>query len=73
MATSMRLDKLIKEAEEACEFRGHTMGAWTTRNYGEYACGSCECVVCHAQVTVVTDPLPNSIDIGGSAVALHCC
>ncbi len=67
--SSSRLDYLIDRAMEACRFRGHDMGRWQETLGGAYSC----CQRCDAQVTVKVDPLPNNIDIGGSAVAMHCC
>ncbi len=66
--SSSRLDSLTARAMEACRFRGHEMGHWQKTRGGAYS----RCQRCDAQVTVKVDPMPNSIDIGGSAVALHC-
>ena len=68
-----KLDKLKKEANEACKFRGHDMGEWqdsfdTVNGDISY----CECKVCGKWVQVETKPQANSIDIGGPAVAVGC-
>jgi hypothetical protein len=67
--SSSRLDYLIGQAMSACSWRGHTMGRWQKTRGGAYS----RCLVCDAQATVNVDPLPNGIDICGSAVAMHCC
>lgn len=61
--------RLKKEAMEAAKWRGHKFsGAWWQ---GSHTFGR-NCVVCDAWVLVDTKPAPNSIDIGGTAVALNC-
>ena len=66
----MRTVKSLKaEAMEACDFRGHNMGGWERVRPGVYAA---RCVVCGKQVCVEQRTAPNSIDIGGEAVALGC-
>jgi hypothetical protein len=62
------LKNLKNEAIESCDFRGHNMGAWSDGADGKTS--QCECSVCDAWVVVETNPLPNGIDIGGSAVAV---
>ncbi len=69
--SSSRLDYLIDRAMESCRFRGHDMGHWQASPQRGSAYSRCQ--RCDAQVTVKVDPLPNNIDIGGSAVAVHCC
>ena len=64
------IEKLKKEAIEACNFRGHDMGDWEdsiTENWSYSRCRNCS-----KQVTVETNPAPNSIDISGEAVAIGC-
>jgi len=64
------LNTLKRESIESCEYRGHKMGAWTD---GPHSLTSeCQCTVCNAWVAVETKPLPNGIDIGGTAVAVNC-
>lgn len=67
------LDQLRREAQEACELRGHTM-RFSAPWHGEYgSLQSGECADCGMGVHLNTRPLPNGIDIGGEAVALNCC
>jgi hypothetical protein len=63
------LSELKREAGQACSFRGHNMDLWQEVT-PTVACS--ECTVCDAYVEVRTKPMPNEIDIGGTAVALHC-
>ena len=63
-----RLERLIREAREAAQFRGHNLTRFDRRTHGAYA----ECVNCQKWVAVETRPMPNSIDIGGPAVAVGC-
>jgi len=66
-----RLYRLKLEAQDACRFRGHKLGAF--KHLGEvrkYAMA--ECVKCGAWVQVCDAPMPNEIDIGGPAVAVSC-
>ena len=59
------MTKLQTEAIESCEFRGHDMGA-----FNEYNISVCK--TCKAWVQTDNKPAPNGIDIGGTAVAMHC-
>lgn len=59
-----KVDRLKQEARESCEFRGHKMKRFKD--------GFSECKVCKAWVYITLKPMPNDIDIGGPAVALHC-
>ena len=70
MDTTAKLDTLIDQAMGACRFRGHSMGPW--QKSPQRGSAYSNCLVCDAQATVEIDPLPNSIDISGSALALHC-
>ena len=63
------LEELIKEASEACTFRGHTM-VW--QRLPDSGRAVADCSRCGASVGVVERPMPNEIDIGGSAVAVRC-
>lgn len=63
------LDRLIREAKEACDFREHDMPRFT--HYDKQNAGS-ECRVCQAYCGVHSHPAPNGMDIHGTAVALHC-
>jgi len=63
-----RIERLKKEALHSCKRRGHEMSRWTTwpRSYMS------ECVKCGLYVQVIPKPLPNEIEIGGTAVAVNC-
>ena len=65
-----KLQRLIGEARESCEGRGHVMHRFHHSEDEGRALGVCR--VCYKVVAVKTNPLPNEIDIGGEAVALHC-
>lgn len=74
-APTYKLAKLIREAKEACKFRGHTMKRFTHEvPYNGVLCGMAysECKVCGKQVVCEARPEPNGIEIGGEAVALGC-
>lgn len=64
------LEQLKKEATESAEFRGHRI-TWidTITRRGMRTNGSCGC---GEWVQVLTNPMPNDIAIGGTAVALNC-
>ena len=73
-----KIDRLIKEAKESMEFRGHTPtqadiaklgGIRTARRW--YS-AMVHCKDCRMWVQCLDYPLPNQIDIGGPAVALNC-
>ena len=68
----MRKEKI--EARAAAKYRGHDMCAWSV--VGPLMDGTREyhsaCRICGAHVRVRPDPAPNSIDVGGTAVALNC-
>ena len=67
----MKLNTLINQAMESCTFRGHLMGTWqeNPRQGRAYS----NCLLCGAHAAVDVDPLPNGMDICGSALATHCC
>jgi hypothetical protein len=64
------MDKLKEEARESAESRGHELGPW--KNCGTMAMADCEHDGCSAWVCIDTNPGPNSIGIGGTAVAMNC-
>ena len=67
------LARLIKEAKQACKFRGHVMIPFVSVDVADgRETWVSECNVCHKGVHVQPSPAPNGIDIGGSAVALGC-
>ena len=56
----------------AAEAREHIL-VWAAPWHGEYrSVQSAVCETCGAGVSISTRPLPNEIDIGGSAVAVNC-
>jgi len=63
-----KIERLKREALEACRFRGHTMHPFI--NFGVTAYSQCK--ICGRSVAVHPYPRPNDIEIGGEAVALHC-
>lgn len=69
-----RLRKLRNEAENTCILRGHKMGRFSYNRNPEPTRGYSECKNpgCDGWVGVEVFPLPNSIEIGGSAVAENC-
>ena len=62
----MKFSTLKKQAQSATSFHHHRM-RWSAK-YPNYA----ECRICGAWVQVLTNPPPNSINIGGPAIALSC-
>ena len=64
------LRSLKEEARSAAEWRGHILYDFVTFKDGNRARSACW--LCGAEVDVITDPAPNEIDIGGTAVALNC-
>ncbi|MDP1614797.1 MAG: hypothetical protein Q8L68_03280 [Methylococcales bacterium] len=71
-----KLDRLKREALDACKFRGHRMGRFVSYNpaFGirSTTTAFAFCTVCHRAVGIDAKPLPNGIEIGGEAVALNC-
>jgi hypothetical protein len=66
------LGTLRKSAEESASFRGHTL-VWLVPWHGERTSTQHGyCSACGAGVDLNMNPLPNGIDIGGEAVAIHC-
>jgi len=63
-----KIDRLRKEALEACRFRGHKMTRFI--RFGDIALSHCR--ICEKAVGIDAHPLPNGIEIGGEAVALSC-
>lgn len=61
-------EDLKQSATESTKFRGHSLSEWDDHN----GCSFAKCLKCGKQVTVLTRPLPNDINIGGEAVALGC-
>lgn len=69
-----KFERLIKEAKDACNFRGHKMFRFTrwvgNTDYRQTATSHCR--DCGKFVAVDTKPAPNGIEIAGEAVALKC-
>ena len=66
-----KLQRLKKEALEACQFRGHKMKRFVTRCcLAEIVYAHCQ--DCGMQVVVKTKPQPDDTEISGEAVALYC-
>lgn len=70
--TKAKLDRLIKDARTVCKFRGHDMRRFVKLPISLSISAASICKKCGASVVVRTKPLPNEIDIGGSAVAIDC-
>ena len=68
-----KLNRLKKEATEATDFRGHSLGRWNSADsYTKSESAWNFCGSCGAFVAVNTKPFPNDIEIGGDALALTC-
>ena len=68
------LSLLRIEDNTTCQFRGHKM-AWkvpSKYNNTKRETQPAYCEYCGMEVFIDTKPAPNSIDIGGEAVALNC-
>lgn len=69
-----RAAALRRDARRAAESRGHELGRFSpllpSTGLGGYA--DAACTVCGAAVRIETAPAPNSIDVGGDAVAVGC-
>ena len=64
--------KLKKEARDACKRRGHDMKNFVGLFMRDRTIYRSKCKRCAMYVDVNTNPLPNQIDIGGTAVAMTC-
>ena len=69
---SPKAQKLAREAKKSAIFRGHTLSKWEWKELPTRTVGTAYCEKCNRYVTVDTNPAPNSIDIGGSAIAVSC-
>src|SRR5262245_33173198 len=69
--TMKSLRTLRKAARIAAAERGHDLAPFQTLR-SRANMQQTECRSCNAHVTVTTRPLPNEVDIGGSAVAVSC-
>ena len=67
-----RIDRLIREARDAATARGHKLAPFARYGSAAHRGASSKCVKCGAFIQVTSSPMPNEIDIGGTAVALGC-
>lgn len=63
---------LVKRADHVAESRGHMLGMWQWQGSDAHMRGEAYCIFCKMAAMIDTHPAPNSIDIGGEAVALNC-
>ena len=63
-----RRERLVREAREAIRFRGHVMRRFRHTEHG----ATYDCPCCEAGITIRLRPMPNEIDLGGEALAVHC-
>jgi len=68
----MDLQSLITKANRAIDFRGHKLVAWQIYHGESRSLANYECPACGAEAQCNSRPMPNGIDIGGSAVAVYC-
>ena len=64
------LNDLCIEGLECCKFRGHEMEVVKVDKESQEA--YYDCVKCKMGFCANLHPLPNEIDLGGEALALHC-
>ena len=67
-----KLQRLRKEARSSAEWRGHVFPRRWYFPVNYPARQTLTCIRCGMSVTVLLNPQPNEIDIGGKAVALNC-
>lgn len=69
-----RAAALRRDARRAAAGRGHTLGRFSPLLPATWGGGYADatCTVCGAWVRIETAPAPNSIDVGGDAVAVGC-
>ncbi len=70
-----KLERLKEQAEQSAEFRGHILGPWKSNLIFQTKKRAVElsiCIYCGEWAEVDTCPLPNGIDVGGTAVAVEC-
>lgn len=67
-----KIDRLRIEALESCKWREHTMKRFEHIQTFRGIVGYSKCKVCGMEVSILTNPWPNEIEIGGEAVALNC-
>ena len=64
--------KLKHEAAEACNNRKHVMERFKTIECFAKKIYRSKCVLCKMYVDVIKKPLPNEINISGTAVSMNC-
>ncbi len=70
-----KLEMLKEQAERSAEFRGHILGPWKSNLIFPSRKRKVElsiCINCGEWAEVDTCPLPNGINVGGTAVAVEC-
>lgn len=67
-----RITRLIREARDVAEIRGHALQRFTHCFSGGGDRAFSRCCRCGKEVAVISYPKPNEIDIAGEAVALGC-
>ena len=67
-----KMDRLIKEARESCAFRQHNMARFSHKRHNGMPLAYSWCKDCGMGVSVKPLTMPDEIEIGGEAVALHC-
>lgn len=72
METDSKLQSLVSDAIESSKRRGHDMAVWHDGSLDSRPSVTLCCKECGMFATANSRPLPNEIDIGGSAVALNC-
>ena len=72
MATETRIRRLISEGRDIARRRGHDMKPGEINRSDRKATYLTQCRRCGVYLHCDTRPMPNGIDIGGSAVAIDC-
>ncbi len=67
-----KIERLKQETRQAAKFRGHTLGKFRNFDLNGSPAAYAECTVCGKWVQVETRPAPNSIEVGGPAIAVGC-
>ena len=71
----VKMEILKEKAERRAEFRGHILGPWKPNLIFPTRTRAVElsiCIYCGEWAEVDTCPLPNGINVGGTAVAVEC-
>ena len=70
-----KLEMLKEKAERSAEIHGHLLGPWKPNLIFPTRTRAVElsiCIYCGEWAEVDTSPLPNGIDVSGTAVAVEC-